>query len=100
MKHGDTPIADRLVRARKLAEPQLSARELDRLAGLHQGHVWAIENGHRPNIETDTCIALARVLGVSLDWLLTGDAPGPKRADVTEAVNRARAANDTHPKAS
>ena len=94
MKHAKASIAGRLAVARSLAKPALPARELDRLAGLHQGHVWAIESGHRPNIETDTCIALAKVLGVSLDWLLTGEGDAPDADAVRAAVQTARETSD------
>lgn len=90
----DATVGHRLRAARELVGlKELSARELDRLAGLHQGHVWAIETGHRPSIESDTAIALARVLGVTLDWLLTGQGDEPIADDVIASVERARAAH-------
>lgn len=67
-------IADRL----KLARSRLgiSARELDRRAGLTQGHTSLIETGER-SIEAATAAKLATALGVSLDWLVMGRGVGP-----------------------
>ena len=70
----------------------LSLRELDRLAGLTPGHSrQAVAFNNNPT--SQTCIAWARVLGVSLDWLCRGDEHGkpPKRAAVLRAVEAARA---------
>lgn len=72
--------------------PGLSTRELDRLAGLTQGHVSAIENGTRPRVELRTAEAIATVLGISLDWLSSGDGKVPSTRSVRAAVEVARAA--------
>lgn len=55
----------------------LSSRELDRLAGLGEGHTSLIETGRRKNISTETAASIARVLGVSLDWLVLGRGRNP-----------------------
>lgn len=68
----------------------LGTRELDRLAGLTEGHTSAIETGNRPNVEARTAAALARVLGVSLDWLVTGTGPTPSERRIKVAVEQAR----------
>jgi len=70
--------------------PNLGKRDLDRLAGLSEGHVWMIESGNRPRLEMPTATALTRVLGISLDWLVNGVGPKPKAKDVIAAVERAR----------
>lgn len=85
-----TTIAERVALARGLAAPPLAARELDRLAELGEGHVSMIETNRRPNIEARTATRLARVLGVSLDWLLGGSGPAPSPSEVTAAVKAAR----------
>jgi transcriptional regulator with XRE-family HTH domain len=63
-------LAQRLRRARDASE--LSARRLDKLAGLTPGHTTLIESGRRLNPTAATAAALARVLGVSLEWLVSG----------------------------
>lgn len=83
-------LPERLAAARQFAG--LSARALDRLAGLGEGHVSMIESGRRPRIEAGTAEALARVLGLSLDWLLAGSGKAPRPKAIREAVAAARAA--------
>lgn len=80
----------RLRRARELAG--ISARELDRLARLTEGHTSLIESGERSNVEARTATALATTLGLSLDWLITGKGRDPIEADIRTAIERARAA--------
>lgn len=84
-------LPDRLEHARALAGG-LSLRELSKLAGLFGTHAALIESGRRTNIEGKTAVALARVLGVSTDWLLTGEGDEPTAEQVRAAVERARAA--------
>lgn len=75
----------------------LSGRELDRLAGLTEGHVSLIEAGTAGTangIKTRTASALASVLGVSLDWLIDGDGDDPSVEAVRASVSDARAKND------
>lgn len=81
-------LQQRLRRARTLAE--LPARELDRLAGIRQGHSGIIEARASENVETATAQALARVLGVSLDWLIAGKGKEPTQRAVRAAVEIAR----------
>lgn len=69
----------------------LSGRQLDELAGLAVGHSSAIEGGRRANLESSTSTRVARVLGLSLDWLLAGVGDEPSRDAVLAAVERARA---------
>ncbi len=68
-------IASRLRTARD--NIGISARELDRRAGLTQGHTSLIETGER-SIEAGTAAKLATALGVSLDWLVLGRGDGPE----------------------
>jgi transcriptional regulator with XRE-family HTH domain len=75
--------------ARKLTS--LSAGALDGLAGLTRGHVNAIEAGRKANVEGKTAQKIARVLGVSLDWLINGEGDPPDAQVVIAAVERARA---------
>jgi transcriptional regulator with XRE-family HTH domain len=68
----------RLAWARKVAG--LATRDLDKLAGLTPGHTASIEAGRRPNPSVRTVLALARVLGVTCDWLIDGSGALPSRA--------------------
>lgn len=63
----------RLRQTRKSLE--LSASALDAKAGLTRGHTWQIETGRKANIEIETATKLARALGVTIDWLVTGEHP-------------------------
>lgn len=71
---------------------ELACAELDRLAELHRGHVWQIENGARENPESKTVRALARVLGCSAGWLIEGEGKAPSGRTVRSAVAAARSA--------
>ena len=77
----------------------ISARELDRLANLAEGHTSLIENGSRPNVEARTAAAIAQVLGVSLDWLVSGEGKAPTERGVKAAVEAARAKSSPKPAA-
>jgi transcriptional regulator with XRE-family HTH domain len=59
----------------------LSASALDAKAGLTRGHTWQIETGRKPNIELETATRLADALGVSIDWLVRGEAPARTGTD-------------------
>jgi hypothetical protein len=69
----------------------LSAREISRIAGLVPTHVWALEVLGRPGVTADTVSRLAKVFGVSLDWLYGGVGTPPTRLEVARAVQRAQA---------
>lgn len=79
----------RLQEARKLAD--ISARELDRLAETTEGHASLIEAGTVTNVKLNTLTQLARVLGVSMSWLIDGAGDAPTVESVGGAVEAARA---------
>ncbi len=68
----------------------VTGADLGVLAGLSKGAVSMIESGNRPDPSGSTVAALARVLGVSADWLLSGTEPGPDTDVVKAAVAAAR----------
>lgn len=80
-------LPDRLRQARDLAG--ISARKLSRLADLAPVHVSLIESNERPRIEAETAEKLARVLGISLDWLISGTGKLPPARTVLAAVTAA-----------
>lgn len=84
-------IGERLRWAREQAE--LSSRELARLACLSAAHVSLIETTDR-GVNVRTLIPLARVLGVSLDWLATGEGDVPTALGLKRAITRARTGTD------
>lgn len=67
-----------------------SAREIDRLAGLHECHLSVLENAKHDRVSAKTLTALAGVYGVSLDWLIRGIGEPPLEEHVRKAVDRAR----------
>lgn len=71
--------------------PDLDMQSVDRLAGLKSpGHTAQIVRGDKPSPAAATIVALARVLGTSAEWLVSGgDAPSERR--VRAAVKAARA---------
>jgi transcriptional regulator with XRE-family HTH domain len=77
----------RLALARDLAG--LTSRELSTLIGASPVTVGNLEQGVSRNPNADTVIALARTLGVSLDWLLIGRGRSPSRERVQAATHRA-----------
>ncbi len=87
-----TPLGDRLRHARNLVVPHLSARALAKLADTAEALIGMIEAGAVQNPRLDTIKGIARVLGVTLDWLMSGTGPAPKVRATTAAVERARAA--------
>jgi len=66
-------LADRMREARE--RTGLSARALDKKADITPGHTTAIESGGRANPAAETLRKLAAALGVSIDWLMTGESP-------------------------
>ena len=95
------------VRALRLLVPGLSQQLLDRLARLHRGHCWQIEQLRRENTERETVEHLAGVFGCSVGWLLVGegtpvvgrpelsfDEPGAVAAYVRDHLGTFEAPND------
>jgi transcriptional regulator with XRE-family HTH domain len=83
-----TTLRTRLRTAREIAG--VSARELDRLAGLGEAHTSMIEAGDRVSIETNTAVKLCTALGASLDWLLRGQGKPPTSKEVRIAIANSR----------
>lgn len=44
-------------------------------AGMQPGHIAHVLSGRRKSVNADTLLAIARALGVTTDWLLTGEGP-------------------------
>lgn len=57
----------------------LSARGLSVLAGLAPGHVSTLEGDVSKECNLSTASALAKALGVRLEWLATGSLPERSR---------------------
>jgi transcriptional regulator with XRE-family HTH domain len=91
-KRPKTPsvIGARIHRLREKAG--ISARDLDRLAGITEGHTSLIEAVLGEQVSAQTLAPIARVLGTTLDWLVTGEGAEPSREAVRSAVDSARAA--------
>lgn len=77
-------IGERLREAREAAG--LGVRELARLSGFESSHgdVSKIEQGKQPRPSGPKLAAYAKVLGVSSEWLMTGEGPRERRADAAE----------------
>lgn len=87
-------MAGHMLLRRRLREARqaggLSTRELSRLAGLCEVAASHVETGTVESPTIDTVHALARVLGVSIDWLV-GESHGRLVADgVERSVEAAR----------
>jgi hypothetical protein len=71
----------------------VTARELDRLAGLREGHAAMLEKrGSVERVEARTLHRIAEVFGVSMEWLYTGAGRPPGSAAIAMPVARARRA--------
>lgn len=81
-------LGSRLRYARDLSG--LGSRELGRLAGVSEGYPSNIESGARKNVPIEALSGFARVLGLSLDWLVDGQGDPPSRAAVVIAAEKAR----------
>lgn len=57
-------------------------------------HIAMIERGERRDIAASTALAIARVFGVDVVWLITGEGSPPRKRDVRAAYARARAEYD------
>lgn len=72
-------IGDR-VRAER-ARLKLTQRQLAAQANVSPGQVGHIEAGTRTNLEMGSLAPIAAALGVSVDWLLTGEGPRERRPE-------------------
>jgi transcriptional regulator with XRE-family HTH domain len=71
----------------------LGRGELSRLAGLGASLIGAIETDARGSrISAAAAIALARVLGCSVEYLVLGEGERPSPPAIREAMNAARRA--------
>lgn len=74
-----SPFGERLRRARKVRG--LGLRALAKAAGVSHATVSLLESGRQDAIEVKAAVALARALGVTVEWLVTGDGEEPKAPD-------------------
>lgn len=81
-------LGGRIERLRGLTE--LSARELDGLAGLRFGHTRLIETGHVKDVNSATLSSIAEVFGITLDWLYSGTGPAPDETALARCVAAAK----------
>jgi hypothetical protein len=109
-----TPLGLRLKQARLMTHPPtlgeedepragwqcLSQRELAELAGRSDGLVGHVERGTTKGVGSETARRYAEVLGITLDWLLTGTGPPHRESEeeldaeiVNAAVLRAKEAH-------
>lgn len=81
-------IGQRVSRARALGD--VSSRELSSLAGLSPNWLGQLERGDIEDTKTAVAARLAEVLGVELDWLITGAGPEPTEDQIATAIDKAR----------
>jgi hypothetical protein len=63
---------------------------VDELAGLYPGHARQFLNGSKSLMRATTAIALARIFGVTVEYLIEGDGTAPTDRVVRKAVAAAR----------
>lgn len=68
----------------------ISLRELARLAGVSAGYPAHVESGFVAHPGTDTSLRIAKTLGCSLEYLLTGTGEPPTAEQILAAVEVAR----------
>lgn len=68
----------------------LSLRELAALSDLSPTYPSLIESGARPNVGSEKLGRIAKVLGTTIDFLMTGTGPAPTEKRVRAAVRVAR----------
>lgn len=70
-----------------IAESLGGKRNLARQSGVHETQLYKyIRGGSAPSLAV--CVAMARAAGVSLDWLIAGQAPLPASPDHSVLVQR------------
>ena len=77
-------VAERLEACRR--EKGWSIVEFARRAKMNQTLLWKILHGDRPQISALTVKRLARVLGVSTDYLLGMDVPDSEQLPAADAL--------------
>ena len=82
-------LGERIKRLRTLAS--LTSREVSEAAGMSRGMVSMLETGAVVDMTTANATALARCLGVTLEYLLQGDGTEPTARQILAAYERARA---------
>lgn len=87
-----TPLGTRLHTLRSLV-PDLSQRELARLAKVSKAYPAHIEGGLVKDIGTDIASRLSGVLGCTTEYLLLGSGDAPTEESVRAAVAAAQTAN-------
>lgn len=85
-----TPLAVRLCALACHVEG-LTWRELDRLAGLGEGHAAQIANGTKRNPWLSTVRKIAEVFGVPTAYLYEGQGEPPSPEELRATLKRARA---------
>lgn len=82
------------MRAARCVVPDLSGRELDRLAGRPENLATQIEADRAEDAKVSTLRAYVAVLGLSVEWLATGGGEPPVTEDIAAAVAAARAVRE------
>jgi phage repressor protein C with HTH and peptisase S24 domain len=75
---------DRLDKRIREAMGDHSARSIARKAGISDSTLRSILSGSRPTV--DNLVALARALGVSIEWLATGSEPGRTHLSTSASI--------------
>jgi hypothetical protein len=68
----------------------LGPRAVDDLAGLYPGHARQLLNGSKSLMRATTALALARIFGTTVKYIIEGDGVAPTDRTVRKAVARAR----------
>lgn len=76
-RRGNNPFPGlgKRLRARR-KELGLKTTELAERSGVQQPSISRAENGQREDLTAYTAVRLARVLGCTVEWLVTGEDPG------------------------
>lgn len=73
------PVGERIKRRR--AELDWTQEQLAKESGLSKGFLSDLEAGKR-SVGADSLLAIANVLGVSMDYLMTGEVTQPRTGEV------------------
>lgn len=89
-------VGERIRMAREMVTVEgrkLSSRELSRLARVSPSVVNHIERGRSEMPGFETLVALADLLGASVDWLATGRGEAPTQEQAQAAIDHALTTN-------